>query len=73
MQFYQLVHALVRHEVPIYFLRFPDFASGEQDLHAALRSLLEAHGVSQAESSAALGRVVDPSLIRSFRQEDEVP
>jgi hypothetical protein len=65
-QFYDLVHALVRHDVPIHFLRFPDFARGEQDLYAALRPLLDAHGVTPTEARAALDSVLRPDLIHEF-------
>ncbi len=64
--FYDLVAALVAHDVPIYFLRFPDFARGRQDLFAALEPLLTSHGVTAEEARAALGRVVRPELIHEF-------
>ena len=64
--FYQLVHTLVLHDIPIYFLRFPDFARGEQDVYAALEPLLAAHGVTAAESAAALADVARPELIHTF-------
>ena len=63
VQFYGLLHTLVSHDVPIRFLRFPDFASGEQSLFDALEPLLVEHGVTRAESDAALAGVVDPALI----------
>lgn len=65
-QFYDLVHTLVRHDVPIYFLRFPDFARGDQDLFVALRPLLEAHGVRAEEAASALDAVRRPELIHDF-------
>lgn len=73
VQFYKLVHTLVLHDVSTYFLRFPDFARGEQDLHAALEPLLTSYGVDAAESSAALGRVAQPDLIHTFAPEDPDP
>jgi len=69
-QFYELVQTLVRHDVPIYFLRFPDFARGEQDLFTALRPLLEGHGVTAEESQSALARVLRPELIHEFPPSD---
>jgi hypothetical protein len=68
-QFYELVHTLVEHEVPFYFLRFPDFAQGRQDLYAALRPLLVEHGVTEAECRAALEQVLRPELIHDFPAE----
>jgi hypothetical protein len=67
-RFYELVATLVAHDVPIYFLRFPDFARGQQDLFTALRPLLESHGVTRAEAEAALARVVRPELIHDFNE-----
>jgi hypothetical protein len=64
--FYQLIYALVEHDVPIYFLRFPAFARGEQDLFSALAPLLTEHGVSAEESRRALGLVLRPGLINDF-------
>ena len=66
MQFYRLVHALVRHDVPTYFLRFPDFARGEQDLYDVPGPLLISHGVTADESAAAMSAVSRPDLIHSF-------
>jgi hypothetical protein len=65
-RFFDLVSGLVRHDVPIYFLRFPDFARGEQDLYQALRPLMEAHGVGAEESDTALRRVLRPEFIHEF-------
>ena len=64
--FFDLVSALVDHDVPIYFLRFPDFARGRQDLYQALQPLLDAHGVTPVESRTALLQVVRPELIHEF-------
>jgi hypothetical protein len=65
-RFYELVHTLVALDVPIHFLRFPEFARGEQDLYAALAPLLERHGVGEHEAREALARVVRPELIHDF-------
>lgn len=67
-RFFDLVAVLVRHDVPIHFLRFPDFARGEQDLYQALRPLMDAHGVTAEESQAALRQVLRPDLIHEFPQ-----
>lgn len=64
--FYRLVQTLVAFEIPIYFLRFPEFAKGEQDLFLALRPLLEEHGVTAAEAREALDTVARPELIHDF-------
>ena len=66
-RFYELVDTLVAHDVPIFFLRFPEFARGGQDLFAALRPLLESHGVTREESQAAMARVLRPELIHDFK------
>jgi hypothetical protein len=65
-RFYDLVHTLVSHDVPTYFLRFPEFARGQQDPYVALAPLLESHGVSHEEATAALARVVRPELIHTL-------
>ncbi len=67
-RFYDLIVTLVRYDVPIYFLRFPDFARGAQDPSQVLEPLLAKHGLSQAEATAALQRVVRPELIHDFRE-----
>lgn len=69
VQFYNLLHTLVQHEIPVYFLRFPDFAVGEQDPFVALEPLLVAHGVTADESAAALSLVSRPELVHSFDAE----
>ena len=66
VQFYKLLHALVRHDVPTYFLNFPGFANGERDLYADLEPLLAAHGVTSEESAAALASVARVELISDF-------
>lgn len=65
-RFYELVHTLVSYDVPMIFLRFPDFAQGRQDLVCELEPLLIQHGVSTQEASAALSHVVRPDLIHDF-------
>ena len=65
-RFYDLVHTLVSHDVPTSFLRFPEFARGEQDPYLALEPLLQAHGVSHDEASDAFSRVVRPDLIHTL-------
>jgi hypothetical protein len=65
-RFFDLVAVLVRYDVPIHFLRFPDFARGRQDVFQALRPLMDAHGVTRQESDAALRQVLRPELIHDF-------
>lgn len=67
-RFYALIHTLVSHEVPVYFLRFPEFARGQQDLDGALEPLLRGHGVGREEARQALARVVRPELIHDFER-----
>jgi len=64
-RFYDLVHTLVTHDVPTYFLRFPEFARGDQDPYLALEPLLQAHRVTHDEASSAFARVVRPDLIHT--------
>lgn len=64
--FHQLVHTMLSHDVPLHFLRFPEFARGEQDLFLALGPLLAEHGVTREEHDAAFARVVRPDLISDF-------
>lgn len=68
VQQYKLVHTLARHQIPLYLVPFPEFATGERDVFDSLRVLLEPHGVTAEESGAALQRVVDPSRIHDFGQ-----
>ena len=68
-RFFELIHTLVSHQVPVYFLRFPEFARGQQDLDSALEPLLRGHGVGREEAMQALARVVRPGLIHDFEQQ----
>lgn len=70
VQFYNLLHDLVAHDVPVHFLRFPGFATGRQSLFDALEPLLVEHGVTRAESDEALAGVVDPALIGTRKPVD---
>jgi hypothetical protein len=70
-RFYELIATLVAHDVPTYFLRFPEFARGRQDLYDALGPLLAAHGVTRDEAATALGRVLRPELIHDFAPEGQ--
>lgn len=63
---YTLVHALAVHGVPTYLLPFPEFTADPAVLYARLEPLLATHGVTRAESDAALARVLDPSKIHNF-------
>lgn len=71
IHFYRLLHTLVDHDVPVRFLRFPDFAVGRQSLFDALAPLLLEHGVTRAQSDAALAAVVDPALLRAPSREPD--
>lgn len=66
VRFYDLVHVLARHGVDTLFLPFPDYAEDPGVLYSRLRVLLEAHGVTRAESDAALAEVLDLSLVHRF-------
>ena len=68
VQLYKVIHALLRHDIPIHFLKFPEFARGDQDLFGALRPLLAEHGVTEQESQTAFERVVDRSRIHDFKR-----
>lgn len=65
-RFFELIFTLSSHSVPIYFLKFPEFASGRQDMYAVLHGLLEEYGVTASESRAALQVVSRPDLIHDF-------
>ena len=67
-RFYDLVHTLVSHDVPTSFLLCsPEFPPGVSRIpYLALKSLLQAHGVSHDEASDAFARVVRPDLIHTF-------
>lgn len=66
IRFHQFLLAMVSYDVPLHFLRFPDFAAGRQDLFTALEPLLTEHGVTREESDAALAVVLKPDLIHDF-------
>lgn len=65
-QLYKLIEALVRHDVPTYFLHFPTFAASAERLYLGLKRVLDEHGVSREESDAAHREVVDLQLIHRF-------
>ena len=65
--FYKLVYTMVYYEVPIHFLKFPQFATGEQDLFDALEPVMTEHGVTRQESSDALAKVLRPEFVSEFR------
>lgn len=67
VQFYKLIQTLVQHDVPTYFLNFPDFANGQRDLYEDLEPLLAAHGVTSQESAQALKSVAKVDLITDFQ------
>jgi hypothetical protein len=66
MRFHNFVLTMLTYDVPIHFLRFPDFAQGRQDLFVALEPILTEHGVTREESDAALAVVLRPNLIHDF-------
>lgn len=66
VSFHRLISDLVRHDVPIHLLDFPRFATDHGHLFAALRPLLEEHGVTVTESKIAHRAVVDRALINRF-------
>jgi len=65
-QFHRFLFEMLHHDIPVHFLKFPEFARGHQDLYAALEPIMLEHGVSREESDRAFGRVVDPDLIHDF-------
>jgi hypothetical protein len=66
MQFYKLIEPLVAHNIPIYFLHFPDFAKNHTSLYRRLEIILRREGINQETSEAAFKRVVNISLIHNF-------
>ena len=67
VQFHRLVHTMLTFDVPIHFLKFPEFAKGQQDLYAALGPIMSEHGVTREESDQALGLVLRPDFINEFK------
>lgn len=67
VQFHRLVHTMLTFDVPIHFLKFPEFAKGQQDLFAALGPIMTEHGVSREESDRALEQVLRPDFINEFK------
>lgn len=67
VQFHRLVHTMLTFDVPIHFLKFPEFAKGQQDLYAALGPIMAEHGVTREESDAALEKVLRPDFINEFK------
>src|SRR4051794_24868013 len=68
VQFHRLVHTMLTFDVPIHFMKFPEFARGQQDVYAALEPIMTEHGVSREESDAALQLVLRPDFIHDFTQ-----
>lgn len=66
LSFHKLFEALASHSVPTHFLYFPAFAESGGALYAGLKSILDEHGVSRAESDTAHRSVVDCSLVHRF-------
>ena len=66
VRFYELVNTLARHDVPVVFLPFPDFARRHDVLYGRLGELLGRHGVTEEMSRSALTQVVDLDLIHEF-------
>jgi len=66
VQFHRFLSTMVAYDVPVHFLKFPEFADGRQDLFTALGPLLEQHGVTREESDAAFAQVVRPELIHDY-------
>ena len=71
VQFHRLVHTMLTFDVPIHFLKFPEFAKGEQDLYTALGPIMAEHGVTKEESDQALSRVLQPEFINEFKVTSE--
>jgi hypothetical protein len=69
VQFYKLVQTLVAHDITIHFLSFPNFVTGSPGIYDELEPLLSAHGVSPAESAAAMATVADPAAIHRFQSD----
>jgi len=67
VQFHRLVHTMLTFDVPIHFLKFPEFAKDQQDLHAALGPIMTEHGVTKEESDQALAMVLRPDFINEFK------
>ncbi len=67
VQFHRLVHTMLTFDVPIHFLKFPEFAKGQQDLFAALGPIMTEHGVTKVESDEALEQVLRPEFINDFK------
>jgi hypothetical protein len=66
VKFHNIIYTMLRFDIPIHFLKFPEFARGEQDLYAALEPILVEHGVTREESDAALAQVLRPEYINEF-------
>src|SRR4051794_6912891 len=69
VQFHTFIHTMLTFDVPIHFLKFPDFAKGDQDLYAALGTIMTEHGVTREESDAAFELVLRPDFINDFKPE----
>ena len=57
--FFQVVYALVSHEIPTLFLKFPNFARDTSYAFKRLEPMLSAYGVSFQEFDRACGSVID--------------
>lgn len=72
LQFYKLIEALTAHGVPVHFLYFPAFAESATTLYRGLKSVLDEHGISSAESDTAHRSVVDLGLVHRFTEMGEI-
>lgn len=63
INFYGLIHALVKHRVGTLFLEFPRLVNDGLYCFEQLRPLLDEHGVDQKEFLSAHGSVANPHLI----------
>lgn len=65
-QFYKLIWSLVESEVPIYFVRFPQFVLEPEYLYRSLLPIWKQHGVSKDALLRAHATIVRPDLVHSF-------
>ena len=65
-QFYKIIFALVKGEVPVYIMEFPRLARDGAYLFRKLELLLNDHGVSHSEFLSAYADTVRPELIHEF-------
>jgi hypothetical protein len=70
IQLYNMMEALVAHEIPTYCISFPRFARDAEYLYRALQPIFAQHGVGRGEVLAQHERIADRRLVHEFAPQE---